>query len=549
MPPLTDTPAWQALKEHFRDIEPLHMRDLFKADPDRLRRFSLCVGDLLLDYSKNRITDRTMALLMELVRQRNLPAWIERMFRGEKINNTEDRAVLHTALRNRDNAPVCVDGEDVMPTVNAVLAKMRAFTTRVRNGEWTGFTGKPIRDVVHIGIGGSHLGPEMAAQALRPYADGPRVRFVSNVDGWEIQDALDGLDPEQTLFVVASKTFTTQETMTNAHTARAWFLNRAGDARHVARHFVACSANPDAVRAFGVDAANRFEFWDWVGGRYSLWSAIGLPVALAVGMDRFTHMLEGAHDMDRHFRTAPLERNMPVILALLGVWYVNFFRAPSLAVLPYSQHLARFPAYLQQCDMESNGKRVSRDGEPLDYPTAPALWGEPGTNGQHAFMQWVHQGAQWAPVDFIATLRPGHDYPSHHDQLLANCLAQAEALMRGRIPSADADADPSLRPHQTLPGNRPSNTLLFDALTPYALGRLIALYEHKVFVQSVIWGINPFDQWGVELGKELARDILDGLKDGKGPDTSPLLRHYFEIAGKNAETPMENGDDPNPRLS
>ena len=534
MSTLTDTSAWRLLREHFRDIEPLHMRDWFEADPDRLSRFSLRLGDLMLDYSKNRITDETMALLMELARQRDLPAWIERMFRGGKINNTEHRAVLHVALRNRDNRPVRVDGKDVMPAVNAVLAKMRAFVSRVRGGQWTGFTGKPILDVVNIGIGGSHLGPEMAVKALHPYTGIPRLHFVSNVDGSDIADVLADLDPEQTLFIVASKSFTTRETLTNAHTARDWLLNRAGDRRHVADHFVACSVNAQAVQDFGIGAENRFEFWDWVGGRYSLWSAIGLPIALAVGMDRFEQMLKGAHAMDRHFREAPLEENMPVILGLLGVWYVNFFQAASIAVLPYSRHLRRFPAYLQQCDMESNGKRVTRDGEPIDYPTAPVLWGEPGTNGQHAFLQWIHQGTQLAPVDFIAAIHPPHDHVAHHEQLLANGFAQAEALMRGRTEREtralqNADEDEALIPHKTFPGNRPSNTLLFDKLTPYALGRLIALYEHKVFVQAVIWGLNAYDQWGVELGKELARDILKDVSDPEREIRLPLLRHYLGL--------------------
>jgi len=526
MPSLIQTPAWQALAEHWRAFEGTHLRELFAADPQRFDKFSLQVGELLLDYSKNRVSDETLELLLALARATQVEQLRDQMFAGEAINLTEGRAVLHTALRNRTNTPVLVDGEDVMPTVNAVLAQMRSFSDVVRNGAWQGYTGERITDVVNIGIGGSDLGPLMVCEALKPYQHPElTLHFVSNVDGSHISGTLQGLRPESTLFVIASKTFTTQETLANAHSARAWFLAQAGDEGAIAKHFVAVSTNASQVAAFGIDTANMFEFWDWVGGRYSLWSAIGLPIALAIGMDRFEQLLAGAHAMDQHFQTAPLGQNMPVILALLGVWYHNFFAAQSHVVAPYDQNLHRFPAYLQQLDMESNGKAVTREGAPIrDYSTGPILWGEPGTNSQHAFFQLLHQGTRLVPADFLIAIRPQHTLHDHHTLLLANCFAQTEALMRGKT-EAEARAEMAaaglsdetltqLLAHKVFPGNRPSNTLLFHQLDPHTLGMLIALYEHKVFVQGAIWNINSFDQWGVELGKQLAKTIADELQDG-----------------------------------
>jgi glucose-6-phosphate isomerase len=523
---LTETDAWKALQAHHLRIKDTHMRALFDADPQRFERFSLCFEDLLLDYSKNRITDETLRLLLDLAAARDLPGWIERMFTGEKINFTEGRAVLHTALRNRSGTPVYVDGEDVMPGVDEVLRKMRGFTERVRSGEWKGFDGRSMTDVVNIGIGGSDLGPVMVTEALKPYGGPLRVHFVSNVDASQIVETLAPLDPRTTLFLVASKTFTTQETMANAHYARRWLLAAAaGDGTAVAKHFVALSTNAREVTGFGIDAQNMFEFWDWVGGRYSLWSAIGLSIALCIGMDRFGELLAGAHAMDRHFRTAPLSENMPVILALLGVWYSNFFGAETHAILPYDQHLHRFPAYFQQGDMESNGKRVDRDGSVVAHDTGPVIWGEPGTNGQHAFYQLIHQGTRLIPADFIAAVNAHHAVTEQQRILFSNFLAQTEALMRGRN-EAEARAElkaqgkseagiEALLPHKVFPGNRPTNSLVYPKLTPDMLGRLIALYEHKIFVQGVIWGINSFDQWGVELGKQLAQTILDELDAGE----------------------------------
>jgi glucose-6-phosphate isomerase len=525
-------------------VRDLHMRDMFASDHTRFERYSLRHGELLLDYSKNRITDETMRLLIALARESEVPDWIERMFRGERINFTERRAVLHTALRNRSNAPVQLDGTDVMPEINRVLGKMRTFTEKVRTGAWTGYSGKPVTDVVNIGIGGSDLGPVMVTGALRPYAGPLRVHFVSNVDGSHIVDTLADLRPETTLFLVASKTFTTQETLTNARQARRWLLEAAGDAAAVGQHFVAISTHREEVEAFGIDPDNMFEFWDWVGGRYSLWSAIGLSIALYVGMDRFEELLAGAHEMDRHFRSMPLERNMPVILAMLGIWYVNFFGAESQAILPYDEHLQRLPAYLQQADMESNGKRVTRDGQRVDYETGPVIWGEPGTNGQHAFYQLIHQGTRLIPADFLMAVNAHHDLADQQQILFSNYIAQTEALMRGRT---EAEAREELKgqglsearieellPHKVFPGNRPTNSLLYPRLTPSLLGKLIALYEHKIFVQGVVWRVNSFDQWGVELGKELANTVkaeLDqadfaGLHDAS---TLGLLRFYREV--------------------
>ncbi len=527
MPGLKDLPAWQALQTHQKEIAALHMRELFARDPGRFERFSLWLGDILFDYSKNRVTDETMALLFELARQAHLADKIAAMFRGEKINNTENRAVLHIALRNRANRPIVVDGQDVMPEVNRVLAHMRAFSEAVRSGAWTGYTGKAITDVVNIGIGGSDLGPKMVCEALKPYGgrpEGPplRVHFVSNVDGTDIVETLKRVNPETVLFLVASKTFTTQETMTNAQTARAWFLDAARDEAAIAKHFAAMSTNTAAVARFGIDPQNMFEFWDWVGGRYSLWSAIGLSIALYIGMDRFEELLAGAHLADEHFRTAPFERNIPVIMGLLGIWYNNFFDAQSHAILPYDQYLVHFPAYFQQGDMESNGKGVTRDGTPVDYQTGPIIWGQPGTNGQHAFYQLIHQGTKLIPCDFLAAAHSHNPVGEHHAILLSNYLAQTEALMKGKTPDearaeliAEGKTGAELEllvPHKTFPGNRPTNSFLYPKLTPSVLGTLIALYEHKIFTQGAIWDVNSFDQWGVELGKQLAKVILPELK-------------------------------------
>ncbi len=525
MSDLTNSSAWKDLEAHQAEVAPLHMRDLFAAEPDRFPRFSLSAAGLLLDYSKNRITDATLPLLLRLADAADVAGRRDAMFAGERINSSEDRAVLHVALRNRSNRPILVDGADVMPAVNAVLAQMRGFSTAVRDGSWRGHTGETITDVVNIGIGGSDLGPRMVVEALKPYQRSDlRVHFVANVDGADLYDRLQGLDPARTLFIVASKTFTTQETMTNAGSARAWLVEHLGDEAAVAKHFVALSANPDAVAAFGIDPANMFVFWDWVGGRYSLWSAIGLPITVAVGMDRFEKLLAGAYAMDEHFRTAPAEKNMPMILGLLGIWYRNFFHAASHAVLPYDQHLHRLSAHLQQADMESNGKFVTRDGRPVDYATAPVIWGEPGTNGQHAFFQLLHQGSEFVPTDFIAAATSHTPWRDHDDKLLANFLAQTEALMRGKT-ADEARAElaaqglsgaamEALLPHKVFPGNRPSNSILSAKLTPEVLGALVALYEHKIFVQGAVWGVNSFDQWGVELGKQLAAPLLAELQAG-----------------------------------
>ena len=525
MTALTRSPAWTALARHRQDMAGTHMRDLFAADPGRFKAFSLEAAGLFLDYSKNRVTRDTVGLLLDLARQQDVEGARARMFGGEPINLTEKRAVLHTALRNRSDRAVTVDGRDVMPAVRAVLERMDAFANSVRDGEWRGYTGQPITDVVNIGIGGSDLGPVMATEALKPFAHAHvALHFVSNVDGTHLAEQLKWLDPETTLFIIASKTFTTQETLTNAHSARRWFLETAGDEAHIAKHFVAVSTNEAEVRKFGIDPANMFGFWDWVGGRYSLWSAIGLPIALGIGMDRFYELLAGAHAMDEHFRSAPLDRNMPVLMAMLGVWYVNFWGTRSHAVLPYDQYLHRFPAYLQQLDMESNGKSVDRQGARVDYATGPVVFGEPGTNGQHAFYQLIHQGTELVPADFLAPAETHNPIGDHHRILLSNFFAQPEALMRGK--TADevraematsgkpADAIEPLVPHRVFEGNKPSNSILFKKLDPHTLGALIALYEHKVFVQGIVWNINSFDQWGVELGKQLAGKILPELQSG-----------------------------------
>lgn len=545
MTSLTQYPVWNALCAHQKSVAPLHMRDFFAADPKRFEKFNLQFGGLLLDYSKHRITEETLPLLIQMAREANIETWRDKMFAGDKINITENRAVLHTALRNRANTPVFVDGHDVMPDVNAVLAHMRTFSDQVRNCNWKGYTGKRITDIVNIGIGGSDLGPVMACQALKPYAQaGLNVHFVSNIDGAHLMLALEKCHAETTLFIVASKTFTTQETMTNAHSARTWFLNTANDDAHIAKHFVALSTNAKAVAEFGIDTNNMFAFWDWVGGRYSLWSAIGLSIALYVGMDNFEAMLTGGHEMDNHFRTAPLEQNMPVILALIGIWYNNFFHVDTHAILPYDQGMARFPAYLQQADMESNGKFICRDGKRVQYKTGPVIWGEAGTNGQHAFYQLIHQGTQIVPADFLMPVHSHyeigkHGY-AHHKILLANFLAQTQALMLGKTKDeARAElekqglSDQSLEdllPHKVFEGNRPTTSIMFDKLTPNTLGKLIALYEHKIFVQGIMWDINSFDQWGVEYGKQIAQQILpqltnDELVNNYDSSTNGLINH------------------------
>ena len=549
MQELTRSDEWKALGEHYAGMADVHMRDLFASEENRFERFSAEACGILLDYSKNRITEQTMSLLTDLAAARGVEDWRDRMFAGGAINTTEQRAVLHTALRNRSGEPILVNGTNVMPGVQAVLAQMRRFTDIVRNGVWRGYSGKPITDIVNIGIGGSDLGPLMATEALRPYTMRElRMHFVSNIDATHIAEVLRVAPPETTLFIVASKTFTTQETLTNAHTARDWLLQAAGDTQAVARHFVALSTNREAVTAFGIDPDNMFEFWDWVGGRYSLWSAIGLPIALSVGMDRFEELLAGAHAMDRHFASAPLAENLPVILALLGIWYSNFYGAETCALLPYEQYLHRFPAYLQQADMESNGKRVTRDGTLTDWTTGPVVWGEPGTNGQHAFYQLIHQGTRLIPLDLIVAAQPQNPLGQHHPILLANFLAQGEALMRGKN-AAEARAEleaqglppdriEALLPHKQFPGNRPSNSLVYDKLTPTTLGSLIALYEHKIFVQGIIWNINSFDQWGVELGKQLARTLeaeidTDTTVTEHDDSTRGLLNHINALRRNN----------------
>jgi glucose-6-phosphate isomerase len=530
MSALIQSSAWKALEAHYEQMKKVHLRSLFEQDPQRFEKFSLTLNDILLDYSKNRITEETISLLLDLATQADVSDYIEKMFAGDKINFTENRAVLHIALRNRSNRPIYVDGEDVMPGVNAVLGKMARFCKKVRDGGWTGYTGKTITDIVNIGIGGSDLGPVMATEALRPYGKpGLNPHFVSNIDGTHLVETLKTLNPETTLFVIASKTFTTQETLTNAYSARDWFIDEAGNESAIAKHFVAVSTNAEEVARFGIDTENMFEFWDWVGGRYSLWSAIGLCIALYVGMENFESMLAGAHDMDEHFRTTPMDKNIPVLLALLGVWYNNFFNAQTHAILPYDQYLHRFPAYFQQGDMESNGKGVNRQGETVDYSTGPVVWGEPGTNGQHAFYQLIHQGTKLIPADFLIPIESQNPLGRHHDILLSNYFAQTEALMKGKTEGEarselqksglDPNTAEALLPHKVFKGNRPTNSILFRKLDPWTLGALVALYEHKIFVQGIIWNINSFDQWGVELGKQLAKVILPEL-DGKDPITS-----------------------------
>ncbi|WP_097735101.1 glucose-6-phosphate isomerase [Escherichia coli] len=538
----TQTAAWQALQKHFDEMKDVTIADLFAKDGDRFSKFSATFGDqMLVDYSKNRITEETLAKLQDLAKECDLAGAIKSMFSGEKINRTENRAVLHVALRNRSNTPILVDGKDVMPEVNAVLEKMKTFSEAIISGEWKGYTGKAITDVVNIGIGGSDLGPYMVTEALRPYKNHLNMHFVSNVDGTHIAEVLKKVNPETTLFLVASKTFTTQETMTNAHSARDWFLKAAGDEKHVAKHFAALSTNAKAVGEFGIDTANMFEFWDWVGGRYSLWSAIGLSIVLSIGFDNFVELLSGAHAMDKHFSTTPAEKNLPVLLALIGIWYNNFFGAETEAILPYDQYMHRFAAYFQQGNMESNGKYVDRNGNVVDYQTGPIIWGEAGTNGQHAFYQLIHQGTKMVPCDFIAPAITHNPLSDHHQKLLSNFFAQTEALAFGKSREVveqeyrDQGKDPAtldyVVPFKVFEGNRPTNSILLREITPFSLGALIALYEHKIFTQGVILNIFTFDQWGVELGKQLANRILPELKDDKeisshDSSTNGLINRY-----------------------
>ncbi|HDQ6734246.1 TPA: glucose-6-phosphate isomerase [Escherichia coli O128:H2] len=538
----TQTAAWQALQKHFDEMKDVTIADLFAKDGDRFSKFSATFGDqMLVDYSKNRITEETLAKLQDLAKECDLAGAIKSMFSGEKINRTENRAVLHVALRNRSNTPILVDGKDVMPEVNAVLEKMKTFSEAIISGEWKGYTGKAITDVVNIGIGGSDLGPYMVTEALRPYKNHLNMHFVSNVDGTHIAEVLKKVNPETTLFLVASKTFTTQETMTNAHSARDWFLKAAGDEKHVAKHFAALSTNAKAVGEFGIDTANMFEFWDWVGGRYSLWSAIGLSIVLSIGFDNFVELLSGTHAMDKHFSTTPAEKNLPVLLALIGIWYNNFFGAETEAILPYDQYMHRFAAYFQQGNMESNGKYVDRNGNVVDYQTGPIIWGEPGTNGQHAFYQLIHQGTKMVPCDFIAPAITHNPLSDHHQKLLSNFFAQTEALAFGKSREVveqeyrDQGKDPAtldyVVPFKVFEGNRPTNSILLREITPFSLGALIALYEHKIFTQGVILNIFTFDQWGVELGKQLANRILPELKDDKeisshDSSTNGLINRY-----------------------
>ncbi|HAW8110022.1 glucose-6-phosphate isomerase [Escherichia coli] len=538
----TQTAAWQALQKHFDEMKDVTIADLFAKDGDRFSKFSATFDDqMLVDYSKNRITEETLAKLQDLAKECDLAGAIKSMFSGEKINRTENRAVLHVALRNRSNTPILVDGKDVMPEVNAVLEKMKTFSEAIISGEWKGYTGKAITDVVNIGIGGSDLGPYMVTEALRPYKNHLNMHFVSNVDGTHIAEVLKKVNPETTLFLVASKTFTTQETMTNAHSARDWFLKAAGDEKHVAKHFAALSTNAKAVGEFGIDTANMFEFWDWVGGRYSLWSAIGLSIVLSIGFDNFVELLSGAHAMDKHFSTTPAEKNLPVLLALIGIWYNNFFGAETEAILPYDQYMHRFAAYFQQGNMESNGKYVDRNGNVVDYQTGPIIWGEPGTNGQHAFYQLIHQGTKMVPCDFIAPAITHNPLSDHHQKLLSNFFAQTEALAFGKsrevVEQEYRDQGKDLAtldyvvPFKVFEGNRPTNSILLREITPFSLGALIALYEHKIFTQGVILNIFTFDQWGVELGKQLANRILPELKDDKeisshDSSTNGLINRY-----------------------
>ncbi len=549
MSTLTESPAWQALQQHYEAVRAIHMRDLFDMDSKRFETFSLQLADFLLDYSKNRINAETMKLLVDLAEQQDLPGWIEKMFSGDMINHTEQRAVLHVALRNRDNTAVNVDGKNVMPDVKAMLDKMRNFSDQIRSRQWRGYTNQPITDVVNIGVGGSDLGPLMATEALRPYSiHDLRVHYVSNVDENHISDTLESLKPETTLFIIASKSFTTRDTLVNAQTARKWFMKTADDNAAISKHFVAVSNNTAAAIEFGIRPDNIFKMWDWVGGRYSLWSCVGLSTAISIGMENFTQMLQGAYEMDTHFRTAPLDKNMPVILALLGIWYNNFFGTQTYALLPYDQHLKFLPDYIRQADMESNGKRIDRDGNVVDYDTGPIVFGQLGITGQHAFYQLMHQGTKLIPADIIAPVTNFTCIRSHHRTLMANVFAQTEAFMRGKTQEEaykelvdqglDEDMLRILLPNKIFPGNKPTNTILFRTLNPISLGRLIALYEHKIFVQGVIWNINSFDQWGVELGKQLAQTVLGELEDDEevnthDSSTNGLINYYKSLRPKN----------------
>ena len=541
----TQTESWAKLQEHFQQSKDFQIKSLFDEDPQRFNRFSLWFEDILVDYSKNLISDKTLSLLIDLAKEMQLEQSIEQMFSGEKINQTENRAVLHVALRNRSNTPILVDGEDVMPSVNAVLAKMKAFSEKIISGEWKGYTGERITDIVNIGIGGSDLGPVMVTEALRPYwKEGMTVHFVSNVDGTHIAETFKKIKPESTLFLIASKSFTTQETMTNAFTARAWLLKHAKNESAVAKHFAALSTNTEKVKEFGIAEENMFEFWSWVGGRYSLSSAIGLSIACTIGFDHFKALLEGFHVMDQHFQKTPLKQNLPVILALIGIWYNNFYGAETEAILPYDQYLHRFPAYFQQGNMESNGKYIGRDGKKVSHQTGPIVWGEPGTNGQHAFYQLIHQGTKMIPCDFIASAQSHNPLGDHHEKLLANFFAQPEALMKGKSEATvveelqksgkSAEAIDYLKPFKVFEGNKPTNAILLKKLTPRSLGSLIALYEHKIFTQGVIWNIFSFDQYGVELGKQLAKKILPELESEEAVNshdgsTNGLINAYKKL--------------------
>jgi glucose-6-phosphate isomerase len=541
----TETQSWKNLIGHFKEMKGIHMKDLFVNDPERFNKYAIRFNDILVDYSKNIITEETLKLLLKLSDDVGLRDAIDKMLSGDRINETEDRSVLHIALRNRENNPIYVNGKDIMPEVNVVLKKMKDFSNKIISGEWKGFTNKKITDIVNIGIGGSDLGPVMATECLKPYAkEGLAVHFVSNVDGTHITETLKQLDPETTLFLIASKTFTTQETMTNAFTAREWFLKCAINQKRVSNHFVAISTNIKKVEEFGIDKDNMFVFWDWVGGRYSLWSAIGLSIACYIGYENFTELLQGAFEMDNYFRDAPFERNIPVILALIGIWYNNFFGAQTEAILPYDQYMHRFPAYFQQGNMESNGKSVDRNGSGVNYQTGPVIWGEPGTNGQHAFYQLIHQGTKMIPADFLAPAISQNPIGEHHNILLSNFFAQTEALLNGKTREdviedlkRDGKGDDEIQKlclHKVFDGNRPTNSILFSKLTPRVLGSLIAMYEHKIFVQGVVWNIFSFDQWGVELGKQLAKKILPELGDDKQVDshdssTNGLINAFKEM--------------------
>jgi glucose-6-phosphate isomerase len=538
----TKTKSWQHLSEHFEKIKNVQMKDLFANDPQRFNRFSIRFKDILLDYSKNRFTEETLQLLIELADEIDLSDAIHQMFNGAKINQTENRAVLHIALRNRENSPIDVDGNNVMPEVNAVLDKIKDFSIKVISGEWKGYSGQRISDIVNIGIGGSDLGPVMVTETLKPYAkEGLSVHFVSNIDGTHMAETLKQLNPETTLFLIASKTFTTQETMTNAFSARRWFLEAARNETHIPKHFVALSTNTEKVEAFGIDKENMFVFWDWVGGRYSLWSAIGLSIACYIGFENFSQLLQGGFEMDQHFKTSPFEKNIPVLLALIGIWYNNFFGAQTEVILPYDQYLHRFAAYFQQGNMESNGKSVDRSGTRVTYQTGPIIWGEPGTNGQHAFYQLIHQGTRFIPADFLAPAISHNPIGEHHNILMSNFFAQTEALLNGKTNEEvmaelknEGKTDEEIKaltPHKMFEGNKPTNSILFKKLSPRVLGSLIAMYEHKIFVQGVIWNIFSFDQWGVELGKQLAKKILPELKNDKPLDshdssTNGLINAY-----------------------